>query len=228
MTEILLKTLNVSKVYSNVEKVEVLRDITFEVKRGETISILGPSGSGKTTLLNLIAGLEDVTKGKVIIRGTELATLAPQEIAHLRNREIGFIFQLYYLIPHFTVFENIAFPLLVREKRLGRKEIEARVSTIMNELGINHRKNHRPAFLSAGEKQRVAIARALINRPPLILADEPVGNLHWRLAKSILNLIYELVRKEKCSLILVTHNESIAAEADRRFCLRHGTIQPYT
>jgi len=228
MTEILLKTLNVSKVYSNVEKVEVLRDITFEVKRGETISILGPSGSGKTTLLNLIAGLEDVTKGKVIIRGTELATLAPQEIAHLRNREIGFIFQLYYLIPHFTVFENIAFPLLVREKRLGRKEIEVRVSTIMNELGINHRRNHRPAFLSAGEKQRVAIARALINRPLLILADEPVGDLHWRLAKSILNLIYELVRKDKCSLVLVTHNESIAAEADRCFCLRHGTIQPYT
>jgi len=228
MTEILLKTLNVSKVYSNVEKVEVLRDITFEVKRGETISILGPSGSGKTTLLNLIAGLEDVTKGKVIIRGTELATLAPQEIAHLRNREIGFIFQLYYLIPHFTVFENIAFPLLVRERKLGRKKIEARVSTIMDELGINHRRNHRPAFLSAGEKQRVAIARALINRPLLILADEPVGDLHWRLAKSILNLIYELVRKDKCSLVLVTHNESIAAEADRCFCLRHGTIQPYT
>jgi len=228
MTEILLRILNVSKVYSNVEKVEVLRDITFEVKRGETVSILGPSGSGKTTLLNLIAGLEDVTKGKVIIRGTELTALAPQKIAHLRNREIGFIFQLYYLIPHFTVFENIAFPLLVTEKRLGRKEIEARVSTIINELGINHRRNHRPAFLSAGEKQRVAIARALINRPPLILADEPVGNLHWRLAKSILNLIYELVQKEKCSLVLVTHNESIAVEADRCFCLRHGTIQPYT
>ncbi len=206
----------------------MLKDITLEVKRGETVSIIGPSGSGKTTLLNLIAGLEDVTKGKIILRGTELATLAPQKIAHLRNREIGFIFQLYYLIPHFTVFENIAFPLLVREKRLGRKEIEVRVSTIMNELGINHRKNHRPAFLSAGEKQRVAIARALINRPPLILADEPVGNLHWRLAKSILNLIYELVQKEKCSLILVTHNELIAAEADRCFCLRHGTIQPYT
>ena len=228
MTEILLKILNVSKVYSNVEKVEVLRDITFEVKRGETVSILGPSGSGKTTLLNLIAGLEDVTKGKVILRGTELTALAPQKIAHLRNREIGFIFQLYYLIPHFTVFENIAFPLLVTEKRLGRKEIEARVSTIMNELGINHRRNHRPVFLSAGEKQRVAIARALINRPLLILADEPVGNLHWQLAKSILNLIYELVRKEKCSLVLVTHNESIAIEADRCFCLKHGTIQPYT
>lgn len=228
MTEILLKILNVSKVYSNVEKVEVLRDITFEVKRGETVSILGPSGSGKTTLLNLIAGLEDVTKGKVILRGTELTTLASQKMAHLRNREIGFIFQLYYLIPHFTVFENIAFPLLVTEKRIGRKEIEARVSTIMNELGINHRRNHRPVFLSAGEKQRVAIARALINRPPLILADEPVGDLHWRLAKSILNLIYELVWKEKCSLVLVTHNESIAVEADRCFCLKHGTIQPYT
>lgn len=228
MTEILLKILNVSKVYSNVEKVEVLRDITLEVKRGETVSIVGPSGSGKTTLLNLIAGLEDVTKGKVIIRGTELTALAPQKIAHLRNREIGFIFQMYYLIPHFTVFENIAFPLLVTEKRIGRKEIEARVSTIMNELGINHRRNHRPVFLSAGEKQRVAIARALINRPPLILADEPVGDLHWRLAKSILNLIYELVQKEKCSLVLVTHNESIAVEADRCFCLKHGTIQPYT
>jgi len=228
MAEVPLKMLNVGKVYSNVEKVEVLRNITFEVKRGETVSILGPSGSGKTTLLNLIAGLEEVTKGKVILKGTELTTLTPQKIAHLRNREIGFIFQLYYLIPHFTVFENIAFPLLVTEKRFGKKEIAARVSTIMNELGINHRRNRRPAFLSAGEKQRVAIARALINDPSLILADEPVGNLHWRLAKSILNLIYELVHKEKCSLVLVTHNESIAVEADRCFCLKHGTIQPYT
>lgn len=227
MAEVLLEMLNVGKVYSDVEKVEVLRNITFEVRRGETVSILGPSGSGKTTLLNLIAGLEGVTKGKVILKGTELTTLTPQRTAHLRNREIGFIFQLYYLIPHFTVFENIAFPLLVTKKGPGKKEIETRVSRIMGQLGINHRRNHRPVFLSAGEKQRVAIARALINGPSLILADEPVGDIHWQLARNILNLIYDLVRTEKCSLVLVTHNESIAVEADRCFCLEHGTIQPH-
>lgn len=225
MDEVLLEVLDVGKTYTDVERVEVFRSITFEVKRGEIVSILGPSGSGKTTLLNMIAGIEDVTEGKIILKGAEVTKLSSSETAHLRNEEIGFIFQLYYLFPHLTVLENIAFPLLIGGRRLGKKVVEDKVVRIMDQLRISHRRHHRPEYLSAGEKQRVAIARALINEPSLILADEPIGNLHWELGKNILGLLYKLVRKEKHSLVLVTHNESIAVEADRCFCLEHGKMR---
>jgi putative ABC transport system ATP-binding protein len=202
-------------------RVEILRDVSFSVKRGQFVAIMGASGSGKSTLLGLMAGLDTVTAGRVIIDGSEIQNLREDELARLRGRKIGFVFQSYQLIPTLTAEENI---LLPAELSGFEGDAVSRARELLARVGLRARAHHYPVQLSGGEQQRVALARAFITRPPILMADEPTGNLDSANGKQVLDLLLALNREEHTTLVLVTHDPQLAGYADRIITLRDGEI----
>ncbi len=228
----LLKLVQVTRRYDSPEdgaSLVVLRDVSFEVARGETIAIVGPSGSGKSTLLQIMGTLDRPTTGQVLLNGRDLAGLNEKDLAAVRNREIGFVFQSHYLLPQCTVLENVLVPTLAETraqsgapKRAERPSQRAR--RLLARVGLDDRMEHRPGQLSGGECQRVAVVRALINHPQLLLADEPTGSLDHTSAERLVQLLVDLNREEGTTLIVVTHARDLAAQMGRVLALRDGHL----
>ncbi len=226
MPDPFLKLNDVSKSYDsvvNAPPVTVLSNISFEIQRGESIAIVGPSGSGKSTLLNIIGTLDRPTTGQVILENQDLAKLDENQLADLRNRQIGFIFQAHHLLPQCTVLENVLIPTLVAVNKEGAPD---RAKKLLERVGLGARLDHRPGQLSGGERQRVAVVRALINQPGLLLADEPTGALDRNASAELARLLLELNREENVTLILVTHALDLAQQMKRAFQLNDGKLIP--
>jgi putative ABC transport system ATP-binding protein len=211
---------NVSKDYGDAA-VHALRNVSLSIRHGERVAIMGPSGSGKSTLLNLICGLDEATSGTIELDGQDLASLGDDARTRLRREKIGMIFQTFNLLPTLTAMENVALPL--RLQGLRKKEAERRALAVIDRVSLTDRSDHRPDALSGGERQRVAIARALIFAPPLLLADEPTGNLDSKTGEEILSLLDALHAEYGSTLILVTHNSLAAAHCDRLITFKDGT-----
>ena len=202
-------------------RVEILRDISFSVPRGEFLAIMGASGSGKSTLLGLMAGLDTVTSGRIVLDGTDITHLREDALARVRGRKIGFVFQSYQLVPTLTAEENI---LLPAELSGINGQPRRRAAELLDRVGLTQRARHYPVQLSGGEQQRIALARAFVTRPPILMADEPTGNLDSANGRHVLDLLVQLNREEKTTLILVTHDRNLAEYADRIITLRDGQI----
>ncbi len=213
---------NLSKKFqkANGESLVVLDNISFQVNKSETMSIVGPSGSGKTTLLGICAGLDFATNGSVSLAGMKLESLDEDERAFLRNSKIGFIFQNFQLLPTLSAIENVSIPLELR----GEKDVLARAAEILGKVGLVDRINHYPSQLSGGEQQRVAIARAFVSNPEILFADEPTGNLDEETAETITNLLFNLNREMGTTFVLVTHNLELAQQTQRILSLKKGQI----
>jgi len=213
---------HVSKVFEGKRKATALEGIDLEVGKGEVVSIIGPSGSGKSTLLNLIAGLDRPTAGDIQIEGQSLSALSDDELTRVRRDKIGFIFQFFNLLPTLNCLENVALPLHLRG--WPRRKIQERSSELLEMVQLGHRLEHLPEELSGGERQRVAIARALSVYPPVLLADEPTGNLDTRTGQEILKLIQDLHAKLGSTIMIVTHDLEVAEQCSRTVSLRDGHI----
>lgn len=204
------------------EEVKILKNLEFQIERGEFVSLMGPSGSGKSTLLYLIGGLDHPTSGKVLMNGKELKTLNDKEESIMRRREIGFVFQFYNLIPNLNVAENVLLPILLDGK--NPKKYKKDLEDILELVGLSDRVKHTPRELSGGQQQRVAIARALINQPDLILADEPIGNLDSVTGREVMELFQKINKEKKKTIIQVTHSESAAKYGTRIIRLKDGRL----
>jgi lipoprotein-releasing system ATP-binding protein len=221
---IVLRASGIAKTYEEGDlKTEVLTDVNFDLKRGETLAIVGASGSGKSTLLHIIGGLDTLTRGEVEVEGRLLSKLSDAERGRVRNRSLGFIYQFHHLLPEFTALENVCMPLLIRGVAIGEAQRQARV--LLERVGLGKREEHKPAELSGGERQRCAVARALVTRPACVLGDEPTGNLDEGNAAQVYELMLELNREVGTSFILVTHDHSLAAKMDRTLELHNGVLQ---
>jgi putative ABC transport system ATP-binding protein len=213
----------VEKTYKLGEnEVHALKGINLELKKGEFVAFMGPSGSGKTTLLNLIGVLDKPSKGKIYVDGIDLTVLKEKDLTKLRRNTIGFIFQFYNLIPVLSAFENVELPMLIAG--VPTKVREARANELLKMVGLADRVHHRPDELSGGEQQRVAIVRALANKPSMVLADEPTGDLDSKTGKEVVQALRDLSNREGATVIVVTHDPSIASMASRVFEMRDGTI----
>ena len=207
-------------VMSGAEPLTILHPLTLEIERGEFIAVVGPSGSGKSTLLGLIAGLDAPTSGSVYIDGVNITALNEDDLARLRGEKIGFVFQFFHLIPSLTAYENIAVPMEIAEAQ----DVGSRTERLLEEVGLTGRAHHYPSQLSGGEQQRVALARALANDPPIVLADEPTGNLDSRNGRHIMELLRSIHHARGTTVVLVTHDAELAAMADSRLVLRDGRV----
>jgi putative ABC transport system ATP-binding protein len=201
-------------------RVEILKGIDLEIPRGQFAAIMGPSGSGKSTLLGLMAGLDTPSSGQILLDGEDITRLSEDEMALLRGRKIGFVFQSYHLLPTLTAEENVLLPM----ELAGMTAERTRARELLDRVGLKGRFDHYPVQLSGGEQQRVALARAFALRPPILLADEPTGNLDTATGRVVLNLLLQLNRDEGATLVLVTHEQSLAASADRSIVLRDGLV----
>jgi putative ABC transport system ATP-binding protein len=218
----LIRLTQVSKQFSGKRRVTALEDINLEVTRGEMVSIIGPSGSGKSTLLNLIGGLDQPTSGEIHIDGQSIARLSDDALTHLRRDKIGFIFQFFNLMPSLTCLENVALPLHLRG--WGKRKIQERSRELLDLVQLTHRLDHQPDELSGGERQRVAIARSLAAFPPILLADEPTGNLDSRSGAEILDLIRSLHEKLNATILIVTHDAGVARSCSRTIALADARV----
>lgn len=217
----LIEVKNLCKVYGSGEaKVEALKDINLEIEQGEFVAIVGPSGSGKSTLLHLLGGVDKPTSGEVIIKGESIYNLKEKALSVLRRRKIGFVFQFFNLIPVLTAEENIEMPVLLDGGKIDKEYLDE----LLKLLGLENRRKHHPSELSGGQQQRVSIGRALANKPAVILADEPTGNLDSKNSKEILELLKYSAKKYKQTLILITHDINIARAADRVITIEDGKI----
>jgi putative ABC transport system ATP-binding protein len=216
----MIQMTNVSKTYGDQGTVKALINLSMIVEQGERVAVMGPSGSGKSTLLNLICGLDAPSSGSIKLEGIELASLDDDRRTRLRREKLGMIFQTFNLLPTLTAIENAALPL--RLQGLRKRETEDRAMAMLDRVGLKLRAHHRPDELSGGERQRVAIARALIFRPPILLGDEPTGNLDSATGEEILRLLDDLHREYNNTILLVTHNDLAAAFCDRILTLRDG------
>ena len=206
-------------------ELDALAGITLRIEPGELVAITGPSGSGKSTLLHVAGGLDRPTEGEVLVDGINLAELSPTELARVRNETIGFVFQSFNLLPGLTVAENVALPAHLGRGRVD--DLDARVTDLLSTVGLSLKAHHRPSQLAGGEQQRVAVARALVLAPPIILADEPTGNLDSRAGAAVMDLLLEAHRSE-CTVVLVTHDARLAAQCERVVHLRDGRVAGHT
>jgi putative ABC transport system ATP-binding protein len=221
-SEPILSLAGVTKsIDSGTHRVEILRGIDLSVPRGQFVAIMGASGSGKSTLLGLLAGLDTPTTGEIVLDGIDIARMPEDRLADLRGRKIGFVFQSYQLIPTLTAEENVMLPVELAGGTNGALE---RARELLDTVGLSERRDHYPVQLSGGEQQRVALARAFVLRPPLLLADEPTGNLDSKNGRQVLELLLTLNRSEGTTLILVTHDRELSQHADRIITLRDGLI----
>ncbi len=225
-----LSVVGLDKSYRKANQaVPVLRDVNFSVARGEFVSIIGQSGSGKSTLLHLMGLLDDADLGEVRLEEERIDDLSSATRDQLRNRVFGFVFQFYHLLPEFSLLENVLSPLMIRhsvwEYWKRRREFQERARHLIDRVGLSHRLGHRPSELSGGEMQRAAIARAIVSRPEILLADEPTGNLDQSTGKGVIELLSVLNREEGLTIVLVTHDRSVAAVAHRTVTLVDGRIQ---
>jgi len=212
---------DVSKtVASGTEPLTILHPLTTEIPRGQFVAVVGPSGSGKSTLLGLIAGLDAPTSGSVVIDGVDITKLDEDALAKLRGEKIGFVFQFFHLIPSLTAYENVAVPMEIA----GAADASDRARRLLEEVGLTGRAHHYPSQLSGGEQQRVALARALANNPPIVLADEPTGNLDSTNGRHIMQLLKDIHQARGTTLVLVTHDAELAAQADTRLVMRDGRV----
>ena len=222
-SQILLSAKNLCKTYNEGKMVtEVLKNVSFDIYSKSLLAIIGSSGSGKSTLLHLLGGLDKPTSGEIIFKSQQLNQLSEKEKAHLRNQEIGFVYQFHHLLPDFTALENVAMPLLIS----GAKPNDAkkRAMAMLESVNLVKRANHRPSELSGGERQRVAIGRALINNPALVMADEPTGNLDKTTADSIFDLLISLNRDHGTTFLVVTHDLELANKLDNQLIMRDGHL----
>ncbi|MBE6210862.1 MAG: ABC transporter ATP-binding protein [Rikenellaceae bacterium] len=215
----MIKAQNIHKSFGSLE---VLKGISLEVAKGEVVAIVGASGAGKTTLLQILGTLSSADCGTLEIDGTEVTSLGDKALSRFRNEHIGFVFQFHHLLPEFTALENVCIPAFIAHR--DRSEVEARARELLDMMGLAERMNHKPSQLSGGEQQRVAIARALINNPSVLLADEPSGNLDTRNRDEIHRLFFDLRDKLGQTVVIVTHDEGLAAMADRKITMSDGEI----
>ncbi|MFH1613814.1 MAG: ABC transporter ATP-binding protein [Planctomycetota bacterium] len=223
----MLELIDVGKEYRSPTggaTAEVLKGVCLKINQGDTISVVGPSGSGKSTLLNIIGGLDQPSRGKVVFQGRYLAVLDDKELACIRNTQIGFVFQLHHLLPQCTVLENVLVPTLVRRNGGLSAQFEKRAFELLKRVGLHEMIDYRPGQLSVGQRQRVVVARALINTPKLLLADEPTGSLDRDTAESIFDLLMGLNQAENVALIVVTHSMSLAKRTGSVLQLKDGLL----
>jgi putative ABC transport system ATP-binding protein len=217
----MIQLTNVSKVVtSGSERLTILHSLDLDIPRSQFVSVVGPSGSGKSTLLGLIAGLDAPTSGSVNLGGRDITRMSEDELAELRGRLVGFIFQSFHLIPSLTAYENILTPMEI----MGVSKAAGRARTLIDEVGLRDRAHHYPSQLSGGEQQRVALARAFMLHPPLLMADEPTGNLDSANGHMVLEMLAALNREEGTTMVLVTHDAELTSSADRVITLRDGCI----
>lgn len=218
----MLDIISLNKIYGRGEnKVQALKDINLSIEKGKFTAIIGPSGSGKSTLLNCIAGLDNISSGKVLLEGKDISTLSDNGLSKLRSEEFGFIFQSFNLIPVINVYENIILPISIDDKKVDKGHID----NIIDKLGLKDKINKFPNELSGGQQQRVAIARALANKPKIIFADEPTGNLDSKTTDEVMNLLNSCVEEFGQTLVMITHNNEIAKMSDICIEIRDGKIR---
>ena len=210
---------NINKSFGSLH---VLDDVSVAINQGEVVAIVGPSGAGKTTLLNIIGTLDRPDSGSIIYNGTDVMRLNDRKLAKFRNENIGFVFQFHKLLPEFSALENVALPALIAGH--GSKEAYRRAAELLEYMGLSERANHKPAQMSGGERQRAAVARALVNRPSVILADEPSGSLDSQNRKELHQLFFNLRKEFNQTFVIVTHDESLAADTDRTLHMKDGKI----
>ena len=220
----LLACQNISKFYQEgSQQTQVLKGVSFAMKEGELVAIVGSSGSGKSTLLHTLGGLDQPSEGEVFIKGQSLQQMNADNLAKLRNQNLGFVYQFHHLMADFSALENVMMPMLIGKQ--NKAEAQVRAEKMLSAVGLQHRISHRPSALSGGERQRVAIARALVNNPALVLADEPTGNLDRKTTESIFELIQQLNQEQGIAFLLVTHDLQLAQKLNRRLVMQDGVLR---
>lgn len=215
----MIKATNIHKSYGDLH---VLKGVGLEIQQGEIVSIVGKSGAGKSTLLHILGTLDQADEGQVVIDGTEISKLNVRELAHFRNRRIGFIFQFHHLLPEFTALENVCIPAFI--KGISESAAQKRAKELLDYLGLSERLTHRPSQLSGGEQQRVAVARSLMNQPAVVFADEPTGNLDSASSQELHQMIFQLRKDFQQTFLIVTHNKELADMSDRTLVMKDGVI----
>lgn len=223
---VILEAQNLHKSYnSGIKHLQVLKGIDLKINQGQALSILGPSGAGKSTLLHILGGLDRPSEGRVFLEGVDLSKINDEEMAQIRNKKIGFVFQFYHLLPEFNALENVILPALISKQSRNKNNLKDIGMELLKSVGLNKRVEHRPSELSGGEQQRLAIARAIVNSPQILFCDEPTGNLDSKTSEEIIDLLLELQSKNAMTLLTVTHDEHLAKRVKKVVHIRDGKIE---